>query len=164
MDRLQEYRAAAFKYLSSRLNYFTDEVDESLDTALRNISNLPYKPVGHDNYNGILGMKPVMDQRKLCLQLLLRRLAKFEELQQADYIVDTAIRLLNSLDSRPADRNPYQSLFKLPVEKEPDEQYRPAIAYNVCKEGIDLICSTGTSITELCVRFTILSSPVRTIS
>jgi len=141
MERLQEYREAAFSYLNSRLDYFTDQVDAFLDTALRNVSQLPLKPEGHDNYNGILGMKPVMEQRKLCLQLLLNRVSKVEELLQADYLVDTAIRLLNSLQARPENRNPYEGLFILPEEKEPDELYKLADQFTISQSGIDLIHS-----------------------
>jgi len=141
MKRLQEYRTAAFQYLNSRVDYFTDQVDAFFDAALRVVSKLPNKPVEHDNYNGILGMKPVMEQRKLCLQLLLQRLSKFETVQEADDLVDAAIRLLNSLAAAPKGRKPYEALFKLPAEKEPNEDYKLASEYTISDEGIKLIHS-----------------------
>lgn len=140
MKRLDEYRVAAFTYLNSRKQYFDDNVDVFLDAALRSISNLPDKPKGHDNYNGLLGMKPVMEQRTLCLQLLLKRISKHEDkLTGADYLVDTAIRLLNNLPARPEGRNPYEALFNLPEEKEVAKEYGALSQYKVSEEGIKLI-------------------------
>ena len=141
MKRLQEYRAAAFEYLGSRIDYFTDPVDAFLDGALRDVSKLPLKPDNHDSYNGILGMKPVMQQRKLCLQLLLQRLSKFQDVQQSDLIVDTCIRVLNTLPARADGINPYERLFNLPAEKEVNDTYKSATDFKVSNTGIELIHS-----------------------
>lgn len=141
MERLDEYREAAFSYLNTKVQYFNDNVDEYLDTALRNVSQLPLKPKDHDNYNGILGMKPVIEQRKLCLKLLKDRIAKSDELIRADYHIDTAIRLLNSLASRPKNREAYEGLFILEEEKKVNTDFNNINSYTVSKKGIELIHS-----------------------
>lgn len=141
MQRLQEYRDAAFTYLSTRIKYFNSNVDAFLDAALRSISKLPEKPVDHDNYNGLLGMRPVLEQRKICLKILLKRIIKKEDKTTADYLVDTSIRLLNTLPARPEGQDPYVGLFKLPAEKEVSKGYNDLASYKVSEEGIDLIHS-----------------------
>lgn len=139
MKRLDEYRVAALTYLKSRVQYFDDNIDAFLDTALRSISNLADKPKGDDNYNGLLGMKPVMDQRLLCLKLLSERLSVTSFITETDFLIDTSIRLLNKLPARPNGKDPYSSLFKLPEQKE--EENKDVTDYKVSQEGINLIHS-----------------------
>jgi len=113
MERIKEYRASAIGYLYSRAEVLTEEVDILLDTSLRIISGLPTKPKGHDEYNGLLGKKPVVVQRKQCLKLLLQRLNASGALSKVDALVDIAVRKLNGLPDKPADVKPYVRLFTL---------------------------------------------------
>ena len=141
MKQLQEYRTAGINYLLTRVRYFTEEVDNILDNTLRKVSNLPNRPIGDDFYNGILGHKPVVDQRKLCLQILFKRLSKYDKVTSHDYCIDDAVRKLNKLPIRPKKANPYSRLFKLPTIKKVDESKPQSDLTNfrINKEGLDLI-------------------------
>lgn len=149
MKELLKYRKTAITYLKSRISYFTEEVDELLDSALRNISNLEAKPKDHDNYNGILGMKPLRDQQELCINLLYIRVLKSKEVVQSDYLIDEAIRVLNNLPKRPENRKPYEGLFKLPESQtntSNSNNKKSSSQFNinelkVNQKGIDLIHS-----------------------
>ena len=134
MERIKEYREAAIKYLYSRAASLNEDVDLLLDKSLRIISGLPDKPNSHDEYNGILGKKPILEQRRLCLTLLLQRLNVNNVLTKVDLFIDQAVRVLNSLPSRPSNSLPYMSLFQLSK----DEYIKPS---RTSKLGIDLIHS-----------------------
>lgn len=142
MKNLKSYRHSALEYLYSRVKYLTDSVDKCLDTALRDISKLPLRPEGADEYNGILGMKPVVEQRKLCIRLLAQRLKKVESIHAADLLIDKAVRLLNNLPNRPKGNDPYSALFKL-KEDEPQVTHglHPVTNFSTSQAGIDLIHS-----------------------
>jgi len=134
MERIKEYRVSAIGYLYSRVDVFNESVDVLLDTSLRVISGLPDKPESHDEYNGLLGKKPVIEQRKQCLKLLLQRLNNSAAENKVDELIDKAVRVLNSLPSKPKNVNPYERLFSLPENQYVDE----------CKtsnKGIELIHS-----------------------
>lgn len=134
MDRIKEYRAAAIGYLYSRAAALTEDVDVLLDTSLRLISGLPAKPKGHDEYNGLLGKKPVVEQRKQCLKLLLQRLNVNATLVNVDSLIDMAVRVLNKLPAKPEDAKPYTRLFTLPN----NEHVKNA---KTSEKGIELIHS-----------------------
>ena len=147
MKNLSRYREACLKYLYSRVLYFTEPVDELMDRALRVISELPMKPEGDDEYNGTLGMVPVVDQRKLCVRLLQQRL-KLNSVHQTDLLLDEAVRKLNNLPERPKGDNPYEALFTLTdVKEDPLEEpkevtgMQPASNFKTSKVGINLIHS-----------------------
>ena len=144
MNNIEEYRSMALEYLGTRVRYFNEETDDCLDTALRQVSNLPMRPEGHDQYNGILGHKPVVEQRLLCIKLLRQRLRN-KTLRQADLSVDKAVRVLNNLPSRPNGNDPYSGLFKLdnpPKQTAPSSQGKvKATTLKVSNKGIDLIHS-----------------------
>jgi len=132
MERIKEYRASAIGYLYSRAEVLNEQVDIILDGALRIISGLPSKPVGHDEYNGILGKKPIVEQRKLCLKLLLKRVNAINTLHKVDMMLDASVRVLNSLPARPKEALPYERLFTLAEDKHTD-------IFKTSKTGIQLI-------------------------
>lgn len=113
------YREAAFKYLNSRINYFNSSVDELLDAALRIVSDLPLKPSGDTNYKNVLGVKPILEQRTLCLSLLEKRIFKVEDKvrDQVDELVDKSIRVLNNLPPLPDGNEFYVGLFTIEEDK-----------------------------------------------
>ena len=90
MIDIKKYREVAITYLKSRATYLNQEIDNKLDTALRNISNLPDRPETADTYNNIIGIKTVLEQRIICLNLLLQRLNKnnSDSISINDYLID----------------------------------------------------------------------------
>lgn len=138
------YREAAITYLKSRVASLYFEVDDLLDKALRLISNLPLRPSLDDTYNNIIGVKPVVEQRLLCLKLLLERLNKvsFDSNTLSDYLIDDSVRLLNSLPKRPVNNLPYVALFNLEEKKiNQNKDYNPASFYKTNEKGIQLMHS-----------------------
>jgi lysozyme len=143
MDRLQEYRKVALEYLITRAPYLTLEVDDLLDYSLRSISKLPSRPSTADFYNGTLGMKPVVEQRKLCCKLLYKRLnsSSPEKVHYVDTVIDKAIRILNDLPIAPQGAEPYNRLFTLETKEELKEEYNSVTSYIISKKGVELIHS-----------------------
>ena len=141
MKNLKSYRKVALQYLYSRASYLTEPVDQCLDSALREISGLPLRPEDADEYNGILGMKPVVEQRKLCIKLLKQRVTA-DNVTHADLLLDTAVRKLNNLPVRPKGNDPYSALFKLKSEPAPVKSGLHNVSvFSTSESGIDLIHS-----------------------
>lgn len=139
---IKKYREVAITYLKSRATYLNQEIDNKLDTALRNISNLPDRPETADTYNNIIGIKTVLEQRIICLDLLLQRLNKnnSDSISINDYLIDDSVRLLNSLPNRPFNNLPYIALFNLETApKKIIQDYNPATFYKIDTKGINLM-------------------------
>lgn len=142
MVNIMKYRETAITYLKSRAAFLFPEIDEKLDTALRNVSNLADRPNNADTYNNIVGIKPVLEQRFICLTLLLERLNKNNSgtISTNDYLIDDSVRLLNSLPNRPFNNLPYIALFNLePAPKKTIQDYNPATFYKIDAKGINLM-------------------------
>lgn len=140
MKHLNIYRDVCITYLLSREEYFNEDTDYYIDLALRQVSGLPMKPEGHDEYNGLVGMKPVDEQRVQCLRLIKQRLVQ-KDVQTADLSLDKAVRKLNNLPSRPAGNEPYSGLFNINKEVKPVNEFAPASQFKTSKVGLDLIHS-----------------------
>lgn len=137
-----KYRETAITYLKSRAAFLFPKIDEKLDTALRNVSNLADRPNNADTYNNIVGIKPVIEQRFICLTLLLERLNKNNSgtVSTNDYLIDDSVRLLNSLPNRPFNNLPYIALFNLePTPKKIIQDYNQATFYKIDTKGINLM-------------------------
>ena len=141
MKNINIYRATCIKYLESRQEYFFEEVDYYIDLALRQVSKLPLKPDEDDEYNGLVGMKPIMEQRILCLGFIKKRL-KGDSVQLADLSLDSAVRRLNKLPKRPKGNNPYEALFRLePSDAIVETPKKETGVLRTSSKGIDLIHS-----------------------
>lgn len=137
-----KYRETAITYLKSRAAFLFQEIDEKLDTALRNVSNLADRPNNADTYNNIVGIKPVLEQRFICLDLLLQRLNKSnpDTISNNDYLIDDSVRLLNSLPNRPFNNLPYIALFNLETPaKQTVKDYNLPTFYKIDAKGINLM-------------------------
>jgi lysozyme len=144
MVNITRYREAAITYLKSKATFLYFEIDDLLDKALRMTSDLPLRPLQDDTYNNIVGIKPVVEQRLVCLKLLLERLNKNngDNSSLSDYLIDDAVRLLNSLPKRPSNNLPYVALFNLEEKRTSQtKEYNPASFYKTNKAGIDLMHS-----------------------
>jgi hypothetical protein len=138
MTDLRSYRNAAFTYLKSRVSNLTQKIDDELDNSLRTISNLPIRPKGADTYNGIVGIKPVVEQRLLCLKLLEERLNKnySNYACSLDYVIDSCVRQLNNLPNL-FEEYPYKNLFTL--NEQPIKKFNSPLIYKTNKETIKLM-------------------------
>lgn len=141
MERLQEYRKVALGYLHTRATVLTEDVDELLDFSIRLILDLPSRPEGHDQYNALLGIRPVVEQRQLACRVLFKKLSDLSPstVHYVDEMIDRSIRTLNSLPSKPSTSNVYTSLFQLDDVEEEQSQYNNVKSYSISKEGINLI-------------------------
>jgi lysozyme len=139
LESIKSYRKAAHSYLETRASNFTQQIDNDLDSALRVISNLPERPKQADTYNNILGIKPVLDQRILCLKLLFDRVNKAcpNTLSNLDYLLDKVVRDLNKLSFLPKGGSPYKDLFLL--DKEPSKKFNSPLVYKTNQEAIKLM-------------------------
>lgn len=144
MINIIKYREAAFTYLTSRVASLYYEIDELLDRGLRLVSDLPLKPAEDDTYNNIVGIKPVVEQRLLCLKLLQERLNKSHPQTNnfCDDLLDKCIRLLNKLPDKPNGNLPYVALFTLEEEKRAEKKdYNLPSFYKTNQKGIQLMHS-----------------------
>lgn len=118
-QQLEIWRAQAFKRLIELVEEMQGEVnshDAMLDQLVRSLSKLPSRPTAKPAYAGIFGVSQARAGRKKAIQQL-RLLAPSLQggLSRNDGLVDDTIRLLSGLPKRPADKQPYASLF--PVAK-----------------------------------------------
>jgi len=139
MKDLNIYRTLAISYLKKNASNLTQPLDITLDAALRTVSALPPKPPLDATYNNVVGIKPVLEQRLLCLSLLLARLTKhFEELHSIDYSLDSISRVIGNLPPLPLHNSPYLSLFTLPPLL-PVSIYNPVSTYSIQLPGLKLM-------------------------
>ena len=153
MNDLQKYRYACIKYLLSRVRYFNEPSDELLDATYRQLKNLPPKPVDDDQYNGLLGHKPILEQRTRILFLLEKELSTKKDIVNQDLALDNIVRYINKLKKRTL-KVPYADLFSIEdvdlnssIEKSSEEKKEPAenntynapSKYNTSDAGINLM-------------------------
>lgn len=115
MSQLDVWRVQAFR----RLGKLTLEIqgdfspnDDLVDGLVRSLSKLPARPADRKPYLGIFAVSDAIAGRKKAVERL-QILANTLEgnLTAADGLIDDAIRALSKLPKRPADKQPYASLF-----------------------------------------------------
>ncbi len=86
--------------------------DGLVDGLVRSLSKLPARPADRPPYMGIFAVQNPVDGRKKAIDRL-RALANTlqGDIAPADGLVDDLIRALSKLPNRPADKQPYASLF-----------------------------------------------------
>jgi putative chitinase len=114
-QQVEIWRTQAFKRLIELVNQMQGEAnaaDALLDQLVRSLSKLPPRPTAKPAYAGIFGVSQASAGRKKTVEQL-RLLAPTlkGELSSNDGLVDDAIRAISGLPKRPADKQPYTSLF-----------------------------------------------------
>ena len=117
MDNLNKYRHVCIQYLLSRVKYFNEPADEALDSTYRKLKGLPPKPADHDQFNGLLGHIPVVEQRTKLLELLELDLESKPSITTQDLVLDSIVRYINKLKKRTS-KVPYVDLFSIKNVKE----------------------------------------------
>lgn len=141
MNNLNKYRHVCIKYLLSRVKYFNEKADEALDTTYRLLKGLPKKPVDDDQFNGLLGQKPVVEQRTQVLQLLEKDLTKKSDITIHDLHLDSIVRYINKLKKRTS-KIPYVELFTIDnveVPQQKDEPTKDIKSFRTNQAAIDLM-------------------------
>ena len=141
MDNLNKYRHVCIQYLLSRVKYFNEPADNVLDASYRLLKGLPKKPVDDDEYNGLLGHKPVVEQRTELLTLLKGELEQHNKIIAQDLHLDSIVRYINKLSKRTS-KVPYVDLFKIDNIELPVKNTEPSkdlSNFKTNQEGIDLM-------------------------
>ena len=123
ISELNAYRKLAlrrFGLLLLRLFAQPNEVDNFVDRAIRQLSDLPPRLFGEPPYVAIV---PICEEglnlrqyRDRSVKQLAELLLKQSELTEIDDSIDQYIRLLSELPIRPAQTDPYVALFVLQDE------------------------------------------------
>ncbi len=113
--QLDIWRAQAFKRLIDLIADMKGEAnaqDALVDELVRSLSKLPARPADKPAYLGIFSVQDTTAGRQKAIERL-RMLATTlnGDLCPADGMVDDLIRVLSNLPKRPADKQPYASLF-----------------------------------------------------
>lgn len=115
MSQLAIWRIQAFDRLVelvSKLQGSSSADDDKLDDLIRKLSQLPARPADRPAYIGIFGVKDVAAGRKKAIERLRElELQLHDTYTETDPLVDDLIRSLTKLPKRPADKQPYASLF-----------------------------------------------------
>ncbi|MGI0488165.1 glycoside hydrolase family 19 protein [Pantanalinema rosaneae CENA516] len=115
MSQLAIWRIQAFYRLIellSKLQGATSANDDKVDDLIRKLSQLPARPADRTAYTGIFGVKDVYAGRQKAVERLQELMMKLEgDGNEIDHLVDDLIRSLTQLPQRPADKQPYASLF-----------------------------------------------------
>lgn len=143
MQDLNKYRYVCIKYLLSRVKYFNEPADELLDSSYRELKNLPARPVDDDQYNGLLGHRPVIEQRTSILNLLYEGLKSKDTVVKQDLALDSIVRYINKLKKR-AGEYPYIELFKIDnvsieTKESLNNEYNLPSVYKTGNKGIELM-------------------------
>ena len=113
--QLDIWRAQAFKRLIELIEQIqgaTQPQDEWVDQLVRSLSQLPARPADKAPYMGIFAVQDATAGRKKAIErfhMLLTTLSG--DLTPLDGAVDDTLRHLSGLPKRPADKQPYASLF-----------------------------------------------------
>ncbi len=113
--QLDIWRAQAFKRLIELIEQMqgaTQAPDEWIDRLVRSLSQLPPRPADKAPYVGIFAVTDVAAGRKKAIERLRILLTTLSgDLTALDGAVDDTLRHLSGLPKRPADKQPYASLF-----------------------------------------------------
>lgn len=115
MTQLDIWRTQAFLRINAlfrSLEGTANVSDELADALIRSLSQLPNRPADKPPYAGIFAVVEVTIGRQKALKNL-EQLATMlqDELSVSDFLADDLLRALSSLPTRPADKQPYASLF-----------------------------------------------------
>lgn len=117
MSQLAIWRIQAFERLVelvSKLQGAASANDDRVDDLIRKLSQLPPRPADRPAYVGIFGVKDVNAGRKKAVERLQELFLELEgDYNELDSLIDDLIRSLTKLPKRPADKQPYASLFPL---------------------------------------------------
>lgn len=123
-EDLKAYRRQALDRLEQLLISLPEvphEADFFVDTAIRQLSQLPGRPEGAEPYRGLYGEKATLDDyRDVATDRLEDLVMPLGDIADVDRNIDKYLRLLSELPERPADRNPYEGLFVLRTDTTPD--------------------------------------------
>ncbi|WP_432813567.1 glycoside hydrolase family 19 protein [Pantanalinema sp. GBBB05] len=115
MSQLAIWRIQAFERLVelvSKLQGAASPSDDKVDDLVRKLSQLPARPADRPAYVGIFGVKDVNAGRKKAVERLQELFVELEgDYNEVDSLIDDVIRSLTKLPKRPADKQPYASLF-----------------------------------------------------
>lgn len=115
MTQLQIWRIQACNRIGSLLAQLKEEIDQSddlVDNLIRRVNSQPARPADKSPYVGIFGTPELTAGRKKAIEQFQNLWSKLQgELNDIDELVDDLIRALSKLPARPADKQPYASLF-----------------------------------------------------
>lgn len=115
MTQLDIWRIQAFNRLEELLADLEGDLNSSdavIDTLIRNLSQQPARPSDRLPYMGIFGVNDVVLGRQKAIARLQALEGKITgDLNPNDALVDDLVRLLSHQPPRPADKQPYASLF-----------------------------------------------------
>jgi putative chitinase len=118
MHQLEIWRIQAFHCLNvliSKLEGDLSSSDGLIDSLVRSLSQLPARPADKLPYTNIFGTTNVEEGREKAAERLQELSEKMQgNLKLEDGLVDGLIRSLSGLPARPADKQPYASLFPPP--------------------------------------------------
>jgi putative chitinase len=115
MNQLEIWRIQAFHRLTILISQMQGELnpnDGLIDSLVRSLSALPVRPADKLPYASIFGTTDVENGREKAAERLQELSEKIKgNLNPQDSLVDQLIRSLSGLPDRPADKQPYASLF-----------------------------------------------------
>ncbi len=115
MAQLQIWRMQAFNRLEMLLAQVEGDVgkgDELADSLIRLLNNQPARPADKPPYAGIFGTAEARAGRQKAIEQFQKLWNKLPgESCDIDGLVDDLLRVLSNLPARPADKQPYASLF-----------------------------------------------------
>jgi putative chitinase len=115
MTQLDIWRIQAFNRLESLLAELGGDLnpnDATIDTLIRNLSQQPARPSDRLPYMGIFGVSDVVVGRQKAVLRLKALEGKITgDLNPNDALLDDLVRSLSRQPPRPADKQPYASLF-----------------------------------------------------
>lgn len=115
MTQLNIWRIQAFNRLEELLADLMGELnpnDAIIDTLIRNLSQQPPRPADRLPYAGLFGVSDVIVGRQKAIARLQVLEGKITgDLNPNDALVDDLVRSLSRQPPRPADKQPYASLF-----------------------------------------------------
>jgi putative chitinase len=115
MSQLDIWRVQAFKRLTELILALKGEANASdglVDDLVRSLSQLPNRPTDRSPYTGIFAVQNTTEGRQKAIERLRMLTGTLKgDLTPADGQIDDTIRGLSNLPKRPADKQPYASLF-----------------------------------------------------
>lgn len=88
------------------------EDDNRIDDLIRVLSGLPLRPIIRKPYEGLYQAPNLTEYRKLAARRLQQLITVLrDDFNAKDVLVDSTIRILNNLPTRPLDQEPYAGLY-----------------------------------------------------
>jgi putative chitinase len=115
MAQLDIWRVQAFKRLDELIGAMPKDIttnDGLIDALVRCLAKQPPRPADKAPYEGIFALKDALEGRKKAIERFRVLSATLQgALNPIDGQVDDLVRALGNLPKRPADKQPYASLF-----------------------------------------------------